>query len=245
MSKFAGDRPAFSSELIRCVKTLDTEGIKPTHASAFLVWYSAPTKDVKRAVELGSGNGVVSLALARLYGLYVEGIELQQQLFEASQKAIELNDLQGRVAFHHLDVRDVRYRFQPESFDMVVANVPFHRGKASPLEERRVGRSATLELIDSFVEATAFLLRNRGTFVYVCGQELSIYLIERLTRRKLVPQRMALFIPKPGGPVRLVALRGKKNGGYGLVIELVEERVQDKTDESEKNAEGAGREKDG
>ncbi|MFN6991675.1 MAG: tRNA1(Val) (adenine(37)-N6)-methyltransferase [Fervidobacterium sp.] len=211
----------FSTEIIRDIKTIDIESHKPTHASAFLVWYSKPTVDVKRVMELGSGTGIVAFSLAKLYNLHVEGIELQKELVDLASKGIELNELSGKVKFYCMDVRNVKNVFQPESYDMVVSNMPFHIGKESPDQVRKLSRNATLELISSFVEATAYLLRNKGTFVYVTSPKMLIYLLEKLSYKSLITQKMAVFYGSHSKPAKLVALRGKKNGGYDLTIEGV------------------------
>lgn len=59
---------------------------RPTHASAFLVWYAKPTRNVKNVVELGSGTGIVALALAKLYNVRVDGVEVQSHLCDLARK---------------------------------------------------------------------------------------------------------------------------------------------------------------
>ncbi|MCX7653622.1 MAG: methyltransferase [Fervidobacterium sp.] len=213
----------FSSSIIKDILTVDIKSHKPTHASAFLVWCSKPTADVKRVIELGSGTGIVAFSIAKLYNLTVDGIELQSKLFELAVKGIELNKLQEKVNFYNLDIKEVRKYFKSESYDMVVSNLPFHIGKHSSDEIRKISRSADFGTIDHFVRAAFYLLRNKGTFVFVSSPKILVYLLEKLSQQRLITQKMVFFHGNINKPAKLVALRGKKNGGYNLIVEHVTE----------------------
>lgn len=66
----------FDPDIIRCVEIVDAgPQQRPTHASSLLVWYAKPSKDVRNVLELGSGVGTVSFALAKLYNVQVVGVE--------------------------------------------------------------------------------------------------------------------------------------------------------------------------
>ncbi|HOK87488.1 MAG TPA: methyltransferase [Fervidobacterium sp.] len=209
----------FSSDIIRSTKTVDMKAHKPTHASAFLVWYSKPTSDVRNVVELGSGTGIVAFSLAKLYNLNVTGIELQGDLYRLSLEGITLNDLEGKVAFVNADVQKVRELFSPESFDMTVCNLPFHIGKESQNEIRRISRNANTSVINAFVDAASYLLRNKGTFVFVTAPKILVPIMSKLSKENLVVQRMCFFHGTPLKSARFVAIRGKKNGGQDVVVD--------------------------
>jgi tRNA1Val (adenine37-N6)-methyltransferase len=212
----------FSSEILRGIKTIDTPHHKPTHASAFLVWYSKPTSDVKTVVELGSGTGIVAFALAKLYNLTVEGIEIQSELVELANLGAKLNGIDDKVRFRNLDVRDVKDIYKPETFDMVVSNFPFHlsgKGKESPSKIRRLSRTADLETIKGFIQSASYLIRNRGTFVFVFSPNILTTVLSYLSEVNLTVQRMCFLHGAPEKEAKLVAVRGKKNGGQNLIVD--------------------------
>ncbi len=213
----------FSADILREIKTIDHEKHKPTHASALLVWYSKPTKDIKTVVELGSGTGIVTFALAKLYDLKVDGIELQKELFELSLKGIELNDLSGKVRLYNIDVRDIRKHFKAETYDMIVSNMPFHIGKESMDKVRKTTRSGSFELVESFIDSASYLLRNKGEFVFVISPKILIPFINTLTSKRLNPQYVCIFLGRENSNAKLVLLRGKKNGGMDLTIHTIKE----------------------
>ncbi len=209
----------FSTEILRNIKTIDIPSHKPTHASAFLVWYSKPTSDIKNVIELGSGTGIVAFALAKLYNLNVTGIEIQHELYKLANEGAFVNNLGDKVKFLHCDVKDVSNYFKSESFDMVVSNFPFHVGKNSPDKVRSMSRNTDLKLINDFIKSASYLLRNKGTFVFVMSPKLLVPVINLLSEYKLIVQRMCFFHGTLEKNAKLVAIRGKKNGGYEVIID--------------------------
>ncbi|MGQ9856622.1 MAG: tRNA1(Val) (adenine(37)-N6)-methyltransferase [Fervidobacterium sp.] len=217
MSEFLSAK--FSSEILREIRTIDLPTHKPTHASAFLVWYSKPTADIKRVAELGSGTGVVAFALSKLYNLYVEGIEVQKELYDLAVQGIKVNDLDDKVTFRNVDVRDIRHHYGAETFDMVVSNLPFHIGKESPDRIRKISRNADYDLLKDFIHGASYLIRNKGTFVFVFSPKILVDMITLLEKHKLIVQRMCFLHGTPEKEAKLVVVRGKKNGGKHLIVD--------------------------
>lgn len=207
--------PPFDKNLGRDIKTIDIDGHKPTHASVFLLWYSLPTRDIKNVCELGSGTGFVSFGLSKYYNLKVTGIEVQEELFNASVKAIELNNVYN-VDFFNLDLKDVKNHFSAESFDMVVFNPPYHFSSSSENKIREISRKSSQELLEIFISSASFLLRNRGTFVTVVATYIFPLLNNILLKYRLTPQQMCIAY---GKKAELIAIRGRKNGGMHFEID--------------------------
>ncbi|MDK2885990.1 MAG: tRNA1Val (adenine37-N6)-methyltransferase [Thermosipho sp. (in: thermotogales)] len=207
--------PPFNKNLGRDIKILDIEGHKPTHASVLLLWYSLPTSDIKSACELGSGTGFVSFGLAKLYGLKVVGIEKEKSFYENAVKSKELNESLD-VEFLNMDVENVRENLAPESFDMVVFNPPYHFYSDSTNHFRKISRKGSHFLLEKFIKAAFFLLKNRGTFVCVISPYILPSFMTLLTENKLMPQQMCVAY---GKKAELVLIRGKKNGGEHLEID--------------------------
>ena len=215
------DNDESSEEEVECkeIRTIDIEGHKPTHASVFLLWYSKPTSDIKNACELGSGTGFVTFGLSKYYGLNSTGVELQEELYENSLKAIKLNNL-NNVKFFNLDVKNIKEYFKAESFDMVVSNPPHHLGKVrSAVTCRAVERSLDETVMENFVFAIRWTLKNGGDYVLVLSPENLIEWIWKLRAAKLEPKRLRFFHPKEEREAELVVIKGRKNAKVGIVVE--------------------------
>ncbi len=205
------------TDILRSIEMVDVpKNARPTHASALLLWYSKPSSDVRTVVELGSGSGIVSIGVAKLYNRKVVGVEIDENLVELAEKSAHLNNVE--VDFIASDIEKVREIFKAESFDMVISNPPHHVGKVQSYDEiRRRSRSASIETVSVFCDAIFYLLRNRGEFVLVLSPESLMIWIDQLLKRNLQIKRMVFFHPKD--KAELVALRGRKNAKPGLIVD--------------------------
>ncbi len=95
-----------------------------------------------RGLELGSGNGVVSLMLAlQKPEWHLTGLELQRELAELAQS----NNARLGLAcsFTCGDLRDYRQLLQYQGYDLIYANPPWIKvssGKVSPIPNRAISR---------------------------------------------------------------------------------------------------------
>ncbi len=205
------------TEILRGIELLESES-KPTHASALLLYFSKPSASSKKVLELGSGSGIVSIGIAKLYKREVVGLEIVKDLVKVSEKSAEFNGVKDKVRFVWGDVRDIRKIFKAESFDMVISNPPHHIGKkASPNKIRALARSASLETIEAFTDAISWSLKNGGEFSLALSPENLMDWLCSLRERRLEVKRMVFFHPKD--KAELVAVRGKKNARSGLIVE--------------------------
>ncbi len=191
-----------------------------THATTILAYHSAPNKKVKNIVELGCATGAVSAYLASTYQVEVFAIEKDEYLANLALRTVEKNNLSEKVHVYNVSCAEVEKVLPRESFDMVVANPPHYLSHVpSPDELRRKTRSGDFSTVEEFIEATFYLLRNKGYFVYVLSPTHLMLWIQNFLVRNLQPK---IFIPVYGEASRsavLVVLKGVKNGGFGLKIE--------------------------
>jgi tRNA1Val (adenine37-N6)-methyltransferase len=205
------------TEILRGIKIVNSVS-KPTHASAFLVWFARPSASSRKILELGSGSGVVSIALAKIYKREVLGIEIFPELVNNAEKSAEINGVSDRVKFIQGDIKNTRKIVEAESFDMVVSNPPHHIGKdKSPDVYRAFARSADFDTIEIFTDAIFWSLKNGGEYALVLSPENLVDWIYALKQKRLEPKKMVFFHPKD--KAELVALKGKKNAKSGLIVD--------------------------
>lgn len=205
----------FDEDLLRVIKVPDAgKSYRPTHATTLLAWYSKPNKSQKRLIELGCATGAVSAYLALVHKVNVVAIEKDEYLSKLAQKTIELNNL-SNMTLHNIACSQVRDLFQAESFDMVVANPPHHLTNIpSPDSLRRATRTAELQTAIEFIDATRFLLKNRGVFVYILPPTHFSFWISEFTKYRLQPKRIVPVYGTPRNNAQFVLVRGVKNGGH-------------------------------
>ena len=107
-----------------------------------LAWYASALPG-KKALELGTGSGVISLALAHNRSeLRIDAVEIQPTLADLAQTNVHENGL-ANVTIHEADLRRLRGEKWEGRFDFVFANPPYRavgRGRLNPEREKAVAR---------------------------------------------------------------------------------------------------------
>jgi len=210
----------FDENLLRDVKLPDAgKSYRPTHATTLLAWYSRPSKSHKKVLELGCATAAVSAYLALRYPIEVTAIEKDENLFKLAQQTVQANNLKN-ITIHNITCAQVRGFFHAESFDMVIANPPHHLTNIpSPDPLRRTTRTADFQTAIEFIDATAFLLRNRGIFVYILPPMHFSFWMTEFTKRRLQPKRLVPIYGSEKSNAQFILMKGVKNGGIGMIVE--------------------------
>lgn len=124
-----------------------------------------------RAVDLGSGTGIVSLLmLAKGKVRDVTAMEIQPAFSDLIARNAALNGFADRLHPLLADVRDVKACDLGFEADLVVSNPPYMRcdsGKRNEAEEKYVARHEVCGGIGDFCRAAGRLLKHGGHFVCV------------------------------------------------------------------------------
>jgi tRNA1Val (adenine37-N6)-methyltransferase len=189
---------------------------------ALLLAYFVTVKPRERIVDLGTGNGVVALVLARLYpSSALTGIELQSAMAERAERNVELNGLDGRIEILHADVRQITARMSAAGFDVAVCNPPYRKpgsGRISANAERQAARHETQGNLHDFLRAATYLLRHKGRMA-ICYSALRVTdLIAAMRQARLEPKRLRMVHSFHGREASLVLVEGVKGGRAGVAV---------------------------
>jgi tRNA1(Val) A37 N6-methylase TrmN6 len=175
-----------------------------------------------RIVDLGTGNGVIPLALAALHpSIEVTGIELQAAMLERARRNIARNELRRRITIVHGDVRSPKQIAGGGDFDAAVCNPPYRKstsGRLSMNEERQVARHEIAGGLDEFLRAGAFFLRANGRMAMVYPAVRSVDLLTAMRHAGLEPKRLRMVHSFRGAKAALVLTEAIKGGRSGLEV---------------------------
>ena len=173
-------------------------------------------------VDLGCGNGVVSLTLAELHrSVTVTGIELQAAMSERAQRSVRLNGLEERITIIAADVRKRRDLPKQGVFDVAVCNPPYRKpgsGRISANDERRIARHELHGDVGDFLRAGALLLRQKGRMALVYLAPRSADLIVAMRQAGIEPKRLRMVHSFPDAEASLLLIEGVKGGRAGLTV---------------------------
>ena len=131
-------------------------------------------KSFRRAVDLGTGTGIIPLILSYKTEIpEITGIEVQKDSFGRAERNTENNGLKGRVGFIHGDVKDFKTGWGKElqgSVDLVTSNPPYTAGSSgltSSNPAKLIARHETTASLEDFMKCAAYILRDKGEFFMV------------------------------------------------------------------------------
>lgn len=178
----------------------------------------ACVKPGERAVDLGTGTGIIPILLEAKYdGEHYTGLEIQDQMADMARRSVALNHLEDKVAIVTGDIKEASRLFGAASFDVVTSNPPYMAGShglKNPALPKAVSRHEVLCTLDDVVREAAKLLRPGGRFYLVHRPHRLIEIITAMTKYKLEPKRMKMvhpFVDKEANMVLIEAVRGGKS----------------------------------
>ena len=175
---------------------------------------------VIKAVDLGTGSGIVAILIAKkTQELRVVGMELQDALFDLARRNVDLSSLSQRVDIVKGDLKNIKGRFETGSSDLVVCNPPYYplgKGRVGPNQERTVARHEVAVTMADIIGVSEYLLRNGGRVAMVYPASRLKEVISVMRKHKIGPRRVKEVRTNEA---EVVLIEGEK----GYEGELVEE----------------------
>ena len=124
-----------------------------------------------RAVDLGSGTGIIPLLLATKKKVkHIHAVEIQPAFAELIERNAVLNGLSDQITPICCDLRRLNAASLGGEVDLVFSNPPYMRcnsGKRNESEEKYIARHEVHGTISDFCHAAERILRFGGKFVTV------------------------------------------------------------------------------
>ena len=185
----------------------------------------AAGKPGRRIADLGCGTGVVALALlaadARATAV---GVEIQPRLAALARRNRELNGVAERMVVVEGDLLERHPALPGDSFDLVVANPPYHHdGRLPPTEERALARQEVACSLDGVLATARRLLKPRGEAALILPAERVAELFSGLETVGLPARALRFVHSVDGEPARRLLVRAARDyrGAPSVLAPLV------------------------
>lgn len=176
----------------------------------------------RSALELGMGNGAVSLLLAqKREDLQIVGIEIQEVLASQAKRSVIINGLEGRIRILMADWRSAPCLFSPRSFDLVLANPPYRAvgtGRLSPKPEVALAKHCPPGSLEDMVRASSWVLKSKGTFALIYHCSGLGRLMVSLCRANLEPKYLRLVHSHRESDAEFVLMAARREGRSNLKV---------------------------
>ena len=69
----------------------------------------------EKVIDLGTGNGIIPLMIAKSKANSIVGLEIQEENVEIAKRSVELNQLEEKIQIIHGDIKAVDKKFTKHS----------------------------------------------------------------------------------------------------------------------------------
>ncbi len=154
-------------------------------------------------LELGTGNGIISLLLSIKPFKTITAVEIQTSLADLARRNVKLNNLEEKILIIEEDLR----AFRPEKkFDVIFSNPPYIKretGYISPSAEKSVAKHELKCNINDIVRKTQELLKEEGraNFIYPVSRKEDFRRVLKASGLEI--KTMRFIRPRKGTPPNL------------------------------------------
>lgn len=183
----------------------------------------AHVKEGGRALDLGTGTGIIPILLAaKTKGEYFAGLEISALSADMARRSVLHNGLEERIEIIQGDIKEAGELFAPASFDTVTSNPPYmigQHGLTNPDIEKAAARHEIFCTLEDVVRAAAKLVRPGGKFYMVHRPFRLAEIIRTLSEYKLEPKRMRLVYPYVDREPNMVLIEAMRGGKPRMTVE--------------------------
>ena len=179
-------------------------------------------KNIKRILDLGTGNAPIPMILSTLTNAKIYGIEIQKEVFDLAIESIKINRLDNVIEIINDNMKNLKKYFPINYFDIIVTNPPYFKmNEMSHINEtiqKTIARHEVEITLEEIINIASIYLNNKGIFAMVHRTDRLIEIIEMFRKYHIEPKKIQLIYPKENSESNMVLIEGIKNGKIGLKV---------------------------
>lgn len=183
----------------------------------------AQVKKDERALDLGTGTGIIPLLLsAKTEGIHFTGLEIQEESADMARRSVALNGLEEKIEIVTGDIKDASARFGASSFDVITTNPPYmigNHGLKNDNEAKTIARHEILCDLEDVLRESSRILKTHGRFYMVHRPFRLAEILGKMSEYRLEPKRMRLVYPYIDKEPNMVLIEGLKDGRARMTVE--------------------------
>ena len=183
----------------------------------------ASVKPGERALDLGTGTGIIPLLLsAKTKGDHFTGLEIQTEIMKMAQRSVALSGLATNTDIIQGDIKEASRIFGAASFDVVTSNPPYMNdahGLKNPGDVKAISRHEVLCTLEDVVREGTKALKPGGRFYMVHRPHRLAEIITVMRQYKLEPKRMKFVHPFADKDANMILIEAVRGGGAWLKLE--------------------------
>lgn len=189
---------------------------------AFLLASFIKNASSKKAAELGSGTGIISLLLAEKNKFSeIFAIEIQKDFAILTERNAKLNKLDGKIKTVNADATSIKALELGGELDVVFSNPPYMKtdsGKRNDSDAKYIARHEVCGDINAFCAAGFRLLKHGGKFYVVWRPDRLCDLFFALRTNRLEPKIITFVHADTQSDPSIVLVSAIKGGASGAKV---------------------------
>ena len=190
---------------------------------AVLLANFARVKKQERALDLGTGTGIIPILLtAKTEGQSFVGLEIQEESADMARRSVVHNHLEEKVEIVTGDIKEAAEIFGPVSFDVITVNPPYmigQHGIANASDTKAIARHEVLCTLDDVLRESAKILKPKGRFYMVHRPFRLAEILSKMVAAGIEPKRMRMVRPFIDKEPNMVLIEGARGGNSRMTIE--------------------------
>ena len=183
----------------------------------------AKVKAGEKAIDLGTGNGIIPILLsAKTEGEHFTGLEIQPENVDIASRSVKYNRLEVKIDIVEGDIVKASGQFGKSVFDVVTSNPPYmigQHGLTNPDSAKAIARHEVKCTFEDVARETAALLKPGGRFYLVHRPFRLAEIMVTLVKYKLEPKRMKLVYPFVDKEPNMVLMECVRGGNSRMTVE--------------------------
>ena len=165
-----------------------------------------------RALDVGTGTGVIALMLAQRGAATVDAVEIDANAAEQARRNFATSPWADRLAAIHAPFAGFAERAQPEQYDLIVSNPPYFQQSLQPSDAQRAqARHADALPQQVLLQGAARLLKPNGALCVILPTAIATPFAEQAAAHGLYRTAEVQVRSKPSAAPFRTLLRLQKN----------------------------------
>ena len=190
---------------------------------AVLLSNFARVKKGERAIDLGTGTGIIPILLtAKTEGESFVGLEIQEESANMARRSVSHNHLEEKIDIVTGDIKEAADIFGPVSFDVITTNPPYmigNHGIANASDTKAIARHEVLCTLDDILRESAKMLKPKGRFYMVHRPFRLAEILSKMVAAGIEPKRMRMVHPFIDKEPNMVLIEGARGGNSRMTVE--------------------------
>lgn len=179
-------------------------------------------KNIKRILDIGTGNAIIPIILSTKTPAKITAVELQKEVYLLAEKSIKLNNLENQIELINDDIKNYYLNQETETFDVITCNPPYFKvNKDSHFNKsdyKTIARHEVALNLDDIMKIAVKLLKNKGIIAIVHRPERMIDIIQSMKKYNIEPKKIRFVHPNKNKEANIILIEGRKNGQPGIKV---------------------------